>query len=317
MSVSGGYGGVIECGGPSSDLRLRRPSMAAGNASDRSDAMVEPPLSRFNTDAALVLLVWAASACLTFFVAPNHDQASNLERLYYTVYDTSVGAFIGFYLLDRLARDGLAVFAGCSSAVWIAGTLINEALIEPYAFRTGPINVEGIYYGLIGSLTMIGVFVVLRLPRHHQFVRQQADPQSPSPQDNASASQAFSTSHEASCFFVRVAGETRRIFAADVIFMKAEKDFTCLVCTTGEHFVSEGMKSLMQRLAGFGVVRIHKSFAVNLRRVDRMTRVEARLGEHRIPVGRRYWEQFAEQWKIESPSAVYTEEPDREQASPG
>ena len=310
MSMSGGCGGVLKCEVPLSNLRLRGHPIPSDNASDR-ERVVETRRPGFSTDFAHVILVWLASACLTFFVAPNHDQASNLERLYYTVYDTAVGAFIGFYLLDRLARNGLAVFAGCSSAVWIAGTLINEALIEPYAFRSGPINVEGVYYGLLGSLTMTGVFIVLRLPRHYRDVRQQATATARLPEEIASTTPSTCESTETSCFFVRVAGETRRIFAADVIYMKAEKDFTRLVCVTGEHFVSESMKSMIQRLERLGLIRVHKSFAVNLPRVDRMTRMEARVGGHRIPVGRRYWEQFAEKWKVQFPSAVQTEEPEQ------
>ena len=93
---------------------------------------------------------------------------------------------------------------------------------------------------------------------------------------------------------MQVAGETRRIRAADVIYFKAERDFTHVVCSTGNYFVSEGLKSLLDRTAPFGFARVHKSFAVNLRRLDRLTRTEAGLGCERVPVGRSYWRAVAD-----------------------
>lgn len=264
---------------------------------------IRPALTR---DAAAIAIIWLVSMAVDFFVAPNYDQVTKTELFYYTIYNTAVGAFIGFYLLDRLGRPDLRLFLAAACAAWLGGTLINEAVVEAWFFQTGPINMEGVYYGLVDALTMTAIFVLLRLPKQLRAADERAREPWPNaaPADRPLPQDRIDT---ADCFFVRVAGETRRIFAADLIYLEAEKDFTRLVCATGEHFVSESLKSLIERSSGFGIVRVHKSFAVNLRRVERMTRMEVRLGEHRVPVGRTYWEELDDAWTMRTPAAQTVE----------
>jgi DNA-binding LytR/AlgR family response regulator len=198
-------------------------------------------------------------------------------------------------LVDRVLTDGLIRFAARAVAAILLGTFMNEAVVEPYVFATGPISSEGIYYGLVDALTTVAVFVVLRLARRlHALSREgaaRADTELP-PVKPAEA--------DADRLFVRVGSETRRIFASDVVYMEAERDFTRVVCVNGEHFVSESLKSLLERSGEFGLVRVHKSFAANIHRVDRATRSGVHLGASQVPVGRRYWKAFAAVWKPEA-----------------
>ena len=185
------------------------------------------------------------------------------------------------------------------------GTLVNESLVEPLAFGEGPINAEGVYYGLAGSLSMAGFFLLIRLAERLHALRRRV-PSEPERQNDpeARAASPGPFDADANCFFVRVAGRTHRIHAPDVVYMAAERDFTRIVCANDEHFVSESLKSLLGRSAGFGLVRVHKSFAVNIGRVERLTRTQVQLGDCRVPVGRRYWPALAETWPARSAPSV-------------
>lgn len=239
-------------------------------------------------DAIAVLLIWAGSAGLSLFVAPRPNGASAYELLYYSVYNVAVGALIGLYLFDRVPKDGLALFVlrGCSAL--LCGTLVNETVVEPIAFESGPINGQGFYYGLTDALSTAGMFLFLRLAERLQALQQRV---------NSEGGSFGRASDDARCLFVRVGSETRRIHAPDVLYMEAERDFTRIVCVNGEHFVSESLKALVSKSAKLGLVRVHRSFAVNLGHVNRVTRSEIRIGDCRVPIGRRYWKAFAESWR--------------------
>ena len=237
-------------------------------------------------DRTSILLVWFASLLLALFITPNYQQATVLELLYYSVYNVGVGAFIGFHLFDRLARKSLGWFAALSCLALVSGTLFNEALVEAILFRTGPINFEGVYYGLLEAATAATVFLVLRM-----FKSLHAPAGGPVPfvSDAASPDSGY--------FFARIGGETRRILAADVIYLKAERDYAHIVCASGRYFASESLKELLEKSAPLGLVRAHKSFAVNLRKVEWLTRSEAGSGDERVPVGRRYRRALWEAWQ--------------------
>lgn len=246
-------------------------------------------------DALAILLAWGLAGCLSLFVQPH--EASAFELVYYTFYNVAVGALVGFYLFDRLANDGFALFAARAAAAILFGTLVNEIAVEPFVFETGPINGVGVYYGVTDSLSWAGIFLLVRLAGWLHGPRQlfHSEPEARSGRDAGGASSRPADS-DADCLFVRVANGTHRIRAADVVFMKAERDFTRIVCANGEHFASESLKSLLDRSAKLGLVRVHKSFAVNLGRVERLTRAEVHLGGCRVPVGRRYRPAFVQTW---------------------
>ncbi len=236
-----------------------------------------------------ILIVCAATVCLALFIEPHHSETPTSELLYYTAYNVAVGWLVGFLFFDRLATDGLALFALRACSAIVCGALVNEAVVGPLAFGSGPINAVSFYYMLTDSVSLAGVFVLIRLAQRLHSLHQRL----PSKPEAASAGLANAEAH---CLFVRVANGTQRLYAPDILYVAAERDFTRIVCATGEHFVSENLKSLVERSAEFGLVRVHKSFAVNLRRVDRLTRADVVLGDRRVPVGRRYRAAFVETW---------------------
>lgn len=289
---------------PATSGGFQEPRRRSGRATDLDPRRRRGPASR-RREFLTILLALAVSVYLSLFVQPHDAEVSTAERLYYTFYNVAAGALVGFWLFDRLSADGFALFAMRAVALLLCGTLINETAIEPFVFGAQPINGVGFYYGLTDSLSWTAIFLLLRLAEGLPVLRQRPRPQPGSASDpRMGRALPGPAGPDAACLFVRVANGIRRVHAADIIYLAAERDFTRLVCATGEHFVSESLKSLVERSAGFGLVRVHKSFAVNLGRVERLTPTEVRLGDRRVPVGRRYRAAFVESWRAQPAAFV-------------
>lgn len=261
----------------------------------RPDRRPGPPRASVPMRRGLcILLVWLASAAFSLFVEYDYEGSSTAQLLYYSVYNVAVGAFAGFTLFDRFLPERAPAFLLLMAAAIGGGTLINETLVEPSVFETGPANFEGIYHGVLDAITIVVVFLVLRfsmprsLPSPHAERDAAGDPGTASPALPAGAS---------GCLFVRIGDEVRRLAAADIVYLKAERDFTHVVCTAGTHFASESLKDVLAKAAPMGLVRVHKSFAANLRHIDRLTGSEVGLGEHRVPIGRAYREALTQAWR--------------------
>lgn len=234
-------------------------------------------------DSLWVLLVWLANIGLVAFVTPNHENFTISQRLYYASFTTAVACSVGFTLFDRSGapRSALRVLTG--AGLLLAAVLFHEGLVEPYIFRSGAMEAEGLYYTLSDLCVTSVVFVSLRLAASRAGL--------------AAASEAIRQMLDRDAFLVKVSGGSRRIRAADVLYLKAEKDFTRLICTDREIFASESLKSLLEKAEPFGMLRVHKSFAVNLSRVDRLGRLEAELEGRPVPIGRTYARAAAAAWR--------------------
>ena len=238
-------------------------------------------------DAFCVLAVLIAYAAHALLLEPNYDRRSIAELLYAAAFSVGIGALAGMALFDRYGFRRAGLFLVATIGLISMAALFHEAVVEPSLFHDGPINAEGLYYSVTDLCTATLIFLILRLL---QLLRQPAEP------DAALAP----ASGEAECFFVRIASQTRRIFAADVLYMKAERDFTYVVCEHDTYFVSESLKHLLAKSSVLGMTRVHKSFAVNLRRLDRLTGAGAEVGGLNVPVGRTFRATLAAAWTGET-----------------
>jgi DNA-binding LytR/AlgR family response regulator len=92
--------------------------------------------------------------------------------------------------------------------------------------------------------------------------------------------------------FVKVDGEHRRIALADIIFLRAEGDYTSIVTNNDRLFASGSIARWGERLPGDRFVRTHKSYIVNLSHAERVTPSTIAAGNSGLPIGRRYRDQL-------------------------
>ncbi len=83
-----------------------------------------------------------------------------------------------------------------------------------------------------------------------------------------------------------------KITLRDIKYMEAENSYTIINTSDQKIALRMPLSGFLERLAMPRLVRTHRSFAVNLDRVDSFNDYELRIGEQDIPLGRNYKEDF-------------------------
>lgn len=83
-----------------------------------------------------------------------------------------------------------------------------------------------------------------------------------------------------------------KITLSDILYMEADNNHTVIQASQQKLAIRQPLSAILDRLAMPRLVRTHRSFAVNLDRVDSFNDYEVRVGEFDIPLGRNYKESF-------------------------
>jgi DNA-binding LytR/AlgR family response regulator len=94
--------------------------------------------------------------------------------------------------------------------------------------------------------------------------------------------------------FVKTNGKLLRINFEDVLYIEALSTYVVLVTDKQKHIVGGTLKSIEERLPFRHFVRVHRSYIVNLHRVEAMADNMLKLGQHEVPVSRPYQEEFTQ-----------------------
>jgi two-component system LytT family response regulator len=94
--------------------------------------------------------------------------------------------------------------------------------------------------------------------------------------------------------FVKTNGKLLRINFEDVLYIEALSTYVVLVTDKQKHIVGGTLKSIEERLPFRHFVRVHRSYIVNLHRVEAMADNMLKLGQHEVPVSRPYQEDFTQ-----------------------
>lgn len=92
--------------------------------------------------------------------------------------------------------------------------------------------------------------------------------------------------------FVKVGTRSIKINFDDVLYIEALSTYSVLVTTTQKHIVYLTLKALGERLPFAHFVRVHRSYIVNLRRIEAVEDHMLKLGSYEVPVGKSYQEEF-------------------------
>jgi two-component system LytT family response regulator len=92
--------------------------------------------------------------------------------------------------------------------------------------------------------------------------------------------------------FVKTGGKLLRINFEDVLFIEALSTYVLLVTDKQKHIVGGTLKSIEERLPFRHFMRVHRSYIVNLHRIEAMEDNMLKLGQHEVPVSRAYQEEL-------------------------
>jgi DNA-binding LytR/AlgR family response regulator len=115
--------------------------------------------------------------------------------------------------------------------------------------------------------------------------RRQVFPAASAPKDN-------DLSANGTDMFVKVQGSLVRIKFDEVFYIEALSTYVVLVTAKQKYIVGGTLKSIAARLPFQHFVRVHRSYMVNLHRVEVLHDNQLKLGPYEVPVGKSYQEEF-------------------------
>ncbi len=78
----------------------------------------------------------------------------------------------------------------------------------------------------------------------------------------------------------------------EILYLEADNIHTTVVTTTKKYVLRLSLSSVLERLPLDSLIRVHRSFAVNIQKIDSFTEHEITLGTHQIPISRSFKEEF-------------------------
>lgn len=92
--------------------------------------------------------------------------------------------------------------------------------------------------------------------------------------------------------FLKVDKKMMKIKLNDILFIESLKDYIKVMTTTGDYLVHKSMTSISEELPESNFIRIHRSFAIAINKIEFVEGNSVMIANRRIPIGRNYL-QFA------------------------
>ena len=88
-----------------------------------------------------------------------------------------------------------------------------------------------------------------------------------------------------------------KLSLGDILYLLADNSYTNIF-TPAKYAIREPLSTVLGRLALPELIRVHRSFAVSLNKIDSFSENEIRIGEVKIPIGRSFKEAFMKGFKF-------------------
>jgi DNA-binding LytR/AlgR family response regulator len=97
--------------------------------------------------------------------------------------------------------------------------------------------------------------------------------------------------------FIKVSSKILKVRFDTILFIEAKGDYAQLHTTERKHTIYTSMNEMLEKLPAGEFCRVHRSFIINISRVDGISRNEIQIGEHRIPIGVSFRKDFLARFK--------------------
>ncbi len=94
--------------------------------------------------------------------------------------------------------------------------------------------------------------------------------------------------------FVKTNNETQKIPVSSILYIEGLKDYVLIYTPKKKHIVHSTLKKLENDTKNTNLLRIHKSFIVNLNKISTYANNCIKVNDKEIPIGRTYKQSFKE-----------------------
>ncbi|GAB2559202.1 LytR/AlgR family response regulator transcription factor [Spirosoma aerophilum] len=96
--------------------------------------------------------------------------------------------------------------------------------------------------------------------------------------------------------FVKQNYQFVKINVGDLLYLEADNVYTTLVTTNRKYVIRLTLSGILERMNLPSLVRIHRSYAVNIHKVDSFNDAELNVGTQALPLSRSYKEDFLQRF---------------------
>lgn len=92
--------------------------------------------------------------------------------------------------------------------------------------------------------------------------------------------------------FIKQGYQFVKINQKDIVYLEAEDNYTTFVTDDKKYALRMSLSHILERFPTLRLVRIHRSYAVNIKRVDSFNDYEVNVGKSTLPLSKNYKEDF-------------------------
>lgn len=93
-------------------------------------------------------------------------------------------------------------------------------------------------------------------------------------------------------FFIREGGRHKKIRLTDLLFIEADGSYAKLVTSTCQHTIAQNLSTFLRKTSLPLLVRIHRSYIINVSRVDSFDESYVYIDKYPIPISKTYRNEF-------------------------
>jgi DNA-binding LytR/AlgR family response regulator len=120
----------------------------------------------------------------------------------------------------------------------------------------------------------------------------------PAPKENKAAIEKESILQLNDFIFIKEHYRFIKIKTEDIQYLESSNNYVNIVCGTRKFVVRMQMSQLLEKLIFKTIIRIHKSYAVNLLAITSFTDQDVIIDKLEIPIGRSYKEDFLQHFSM-------------------
>jgi len=91
-------------------------------------------------------------------------------------------------------------------------------------------------------------------------------------------------------FFIKNKGELIKIDKSDIDYIEAFDNYSKLICCKKTHLLSFTLKTVSEKLNDKNFVRVHRSYIINIHKIDSLFEGYVFIANRKIPIGKSYKE---------------------------
>ncbi|MEX0844387.1 MAG: LytTR family DNA-binding domain-containing protein [Balneolaceae bacterium] len=109
---------------------------------------------------------------------------------------------------------------------------------------------------------------------------------------------SHNSTHDEDYFFVSSGKEYVKIRVSDILFLESKGDYVLIKTSNKEVKTHTTLTSMEEKLQERGFTRVHRSFMVNMSRVESWSKTDVKVGQEIIPIGRSFKKQAIQKLKM-------------------